>query len=56
LGRIKKSVPGYRAKADAIRQYWHQVKALCSQAAQFESAVQAALILMPAAFNDPPKK
>lgn len=41
--KVKKSVPGYRAKADAIRQYWNQVKALCSQAAQFESAVQAAL-------------
>lgn len=41
--KVKKSVPGYRAKADAIRQDWNQVKALCSQAAQFESAVQAAL-------------
>ena len=41
--KVKKSVPGYRAKAVAICQYWNQVKALCSQAAQFESAIQAAL-------------
>lgn len=41
--KVKKSVPGYRAKADAIRQHWNQVKALCGQAAQFENAVHAAL-------------
>lgn len=41
--KVKKSVLGYRAKADAIRQHWNQVKALCGQAAHFESAVQTVL-------------
>ena len=41
--KVKKSVAGYRAKADLIRQHWNQAKALCSQAVLFESAVQAAL-------------